>query len=59
MAPRCRRIRRSQPNAVADDRLHYELLLVMLGDRQWRCSVRIVVERSQVVDMSCDALAAD
>ncbi len=45
--------------AVADDRLHYELLLVMLGDCQWRRSVRIIVERSQVVDMSSDALAAD
>jgi hypothetical protein len=38
--------------AVADDRLNNELLLVMLGDCQWRRSVRVIVERSQVVDMS-------
>ena len=42
---------------MADDRLNNELLLVMLGDCQWRRSVRVIVERSQVLDMSRDVLA--
>ena len=45
--------------AVADDRLNNELLLVMLSDRQWRRSVRVIIERPQFVDASGDVLAAD
>ena len=45
--------------AVADDRLNNELLLVMLSDRQRRRSIRIIIERPQVVDVSGDVLAAD
>ena len=45
--------------AVADDRLHNELLFVMLGDRHWGRSVGVIVERVQVMDVSGDVLSAD
>ena len=47
MVPRYRRIRSFVAiAAVADDRLRNELLFVMLGDRHWRRSVGVIVERS-------------
>ena len=45
--------------AVADDRLNNEPLLVMLSDRQRRRSVKVIIERPQVVDVNGDVLAAD
>ena len=45
--------------AVVDDRLSNELLLVMLSERQRRSWVRVIIERSHVVDVSGDVLAAD
>ena len=42
---------------MADDCFDDELLFVLLGDYQR--SVRVIIERSQVVDMCCYTLAAD
>ena len=45
--------------AVDDDGLDNELLFAVLGHYQWLGVCRVVVERSEVVDVGCGALATD